>query len=98
MGVDIDYIVKQGSIVSGGLFILIVLSPGVRVHIYCELEGSILLTNAQVGRYSRIRRAIIDAGVQIPESSVIGFDLEQDRRNGHFVTDTGIVVVSNHRE
>lgn len=98
MGVAIDSIVSPGCIVSGGRVIRSVLSPGVRVNSYCELEGSILLTNAKVGRYSRIRRAIIDEGVHIPESSVIGFDQEEDRRNGHFVTDSGIVVVSNHRE
>jgi len=98
MGVAIDSIVSPGCIVSGGRVIRSVLSPGVRVHSYCELEGSILLTNAKIGRYSRIRRAIIDENVQVPESSVIGFDHDEDRRNGHFVTDSGIVVVSNHRE
>jgi glucose-1-phosphate adenylyltransferase len=95
MGVAIDSIVSAGCIVSGGRVIRSVLSPGVRVNSYCEIEGSILLSNARIGRYSRIRRAIIDANVHLPESSVVGYDSELDRRNGHFVTDSGIVVVSN---
>jgi glucose-1-phosphate adenylyltransferase len=93
MGVAMDSIVSPGCIISGGRVTRSVLSPGVRVHSYCEVEGCILLPNAQVGRYSRIRRAIIDSGVEVPESSVIGFDLEMDKANGCTVTESGIVVV-----
>jgi glucose-1-phosphate adenylyltransferase len=97
MGVAIDSIVSPGCIVSGGRVMHSVLSPGVRVNSYCEVEGSILLSNAQIGRYSRLRRAIVDADVEIPDSSVIGFDPEEDVRNGHHVTESGIVVVSQPR-
>jgi glucose-1-phosphate adenylyltransferase len=97
MGVAIDSVVSPGCIISGGRVIHSVLSPGVRVNSYCEIEGAILLSNARIGRYSRVRRAIIDANVSIPESSIIGHDAEQDQRNGHFVTDSGIVVVSKNR-
>ena len=97
MGVAIDSIVSPGCIVSGGRVMHSVLSPGVRVHSYCEVDGCIILSNAEIGRYSRIRRAIIDAETQIPESSVIGFDPEEDIRNGHHITESGIVVVSQPR-
>jgi glucose-1-phosphate adenylyltransferase len=53
--------------------------------------------NAEVGRYSRIRRAIIGPNVHVPESSVIGYDLEQDRAKGYWVTDSGIVVIYEHQ-
>jgi len=94
MGVAIDSIVSAGCIVSGGRVMRSVLSPGVRVHSYCEIEYSILMPNVQIGRYSRIRRAIIDTNVSVPESSVIGFDAEDDRTKGYYVTEGGIVVVS----
>jgi glucose-1-phosphate adenylyltransferase len=94
MGVAIDSIVSAGSIVSGGRVLHSVLSPGVRVNSYCEVEYSILMPGVDIGRYSRIRRAIINTGVKIPESSVIGFDLDEDRARGHSVTDGGIVVVA----
>jgi glucose-1-phosphate adenylyltransferase len=94
MGVAIDSIVSAGSIVSGGRVLHSVLSPGVRVNSYCEVEYSILMPGVDIGRYSRIRRAIINTGVKIPESSVIGFDLDEDRARGHTVTDGGIVVVA----
>jgi glucose-1-phosphate adenylyltransferase len=70
-----------------------VLSPGVRVHSYCEVENSILMPRVEIGRYSRIQRAILDTGVKIPESSLIGFDPQADRAAGYTVTDSGIVVV-----
>jgi glucose-1-phosphate adenylyltransferase len=75
-----------------------VLSPGVRINSYCEVESSILMHEAEVGRYSRIRRAIIGSGVKIPESSVIGYDLQEDRGKGYTVTDSGIVVICNQQE
>ncbi len=95
MGVAIDSIVSGGCIVSGGRVVRSVLSPGVRINSYCEVESSILMHNAEVGRYSRIRRAIVGAGVHVPESSLIGYDLQEDRAKGYHVTDSGIVVIVN---
>jgi glucose-1-phosphate adenylyltransferase len=94
MGVAIDSIVSAGCIVSGGRVLNSVLSPGVRVNSYCEVEYSILMPGVEVGRYSRIRRAILNTGVKIPESSMIGFDLDADRERGYHVTEDGIVVVA----
>jgi glucose-1-phosphate adenylyltransferase len=94
MGVAIDSIVSAGCIISGGRVTHSVLSPGVRVNSYCEVESSILMPNAEIGRFSRIRRAIIDTNVKVPESTVIGFDAGQDRQNGYHITESGIVVVS----
>jgi glucose-1-phosphate adenylyltransferase len=93
MGVAVDSIVSSGCIVSGGRVMHSVLSPGVRVNSYCEVEYSILMPGVEIGRYSRIRRAILNTGVKIPESSVIGFDADADRAKGYTVTDTGIAVV-----
>jgi glucose-1-phosphate adenylyltransferase len=95
MGVGIDSIVSPGCIISGGRVVRCVISPGVRVNSYCEVENSILLAGVQVGRYSRLRNVIVDAGVSIPESSVIGYDHEEDRAKGYTVTDGGVVVVSD---
>ena len=94
MGVAVDSVVSAGSIVSGGRVLHSVLSPGVRVNSYCEVEYSILMPGSEIGRYSRIRRAIVNTGVKVPDSSVIGFDLEADRAKGYHVTDAGIVVVA----
>ena len=94
MGVAVDSIVSAGSIISGGRVLRSVLSRGVRVNSYCEVENSILMPDVEVGRYSRIRRAIVSTGVKIPESTTIGFDLEADRAKGFAVTEGGIAVVA----
>ena len=47
-----------------------------------------------LGDPHEIRRAIINTGVKVPESSVIGFDLDADRAKGYHVTEGGIVVVA----
>ena len=93
MGVAVDSIVSNGCIVSGGRVLRSVLCPGVRVNSYCEVEFSILMPNVEIGRWSRLRRAIVGTGVKIPESSTIGFDLEADRAKGYTVTEGGVVVV-----
>ncbi len=94
MGVAVDSIISPGCIVSGGRVLRSVLAPGVRVNSYCEVEHSILMPNVEVGRYSRLRRVIVEQGVRIPESSMIGFDLEADRRRGYEVSEGGVVVVT----
>ena len=70
MGVAVDSVVSAGSIVSGGRVVHSILSPGVRVNSYCEVEYSILMPGVEIGRYSRIRRAILNTGVKIPDSTV----------------------------
>jgi glucose-1-phosphate adenylyltransferase len=94
MGVAVDSVVSAGCIVSGGRVLHSVLSPGVRVNSYCEVEYSILLPNVEIGRYSRVRRAIVNTGAKVPEGSVIGYDPEADRASGHYITECGITVVA----
>lgn len=40
----------------------------------------------------RIRNAIIDRNIRLPEGTVIGFNAEEDRKRYH-ISDSGIVVV-----
>ena len=97
MGVAIDSIVAAGCIISGGRVLRSVLSPGVRVNSYCEVEYSILLPNVEIGRYSRLRRAIVNTGARVPEGSVIGYDPETDRASGHYINLGGPAGGLGHR-
>jgi glucose-1-phosphate adenylyltransferase len=92
-GMAIDSIVCPGCILSGGTVRNCVLSPDVRVNSYTTVESSIIFSHVNIGRHCRIRRAIIDRDVQIPEGTVIGFDPEQDAKN-YVVTESGITVVT----
>jgi glucose-1-phosphate adenylyltransferase len=95
-GQAIDSIISGGSILSGGVVRNSVLGRWVRVHAGALVEDSIILDNCDIGRRSRVRRAILDKNVHIPEETSIGYDLEHDRRF-HHVTDSGIVVVEGNR-
>jgi glucose-1-phosphate adenylyltransferase len=92
MGAALDSIVAGGSIISGGRVRRCVVGYNARVNSYCEVSDSILYNHVNIGRHSRIRRAIIDRHVSLAEGTEIGYDTEADRRRFH-VTDSGIVVV-----
>ncbi|MGA2965145.1 MAG: glucose-1-phosphate adenylyltransferase [Terriglobales bacterium] len=93
MGHALDSLISAGCIVSGGSVQNCVLSPDVRVNSYSEIENSILFAHVNVGRSCRIRKAIIDRNVHIPEGTTIGYDAEADRQQ-YFVTDSGITIVT----
>ena len=92
MGTALDSLVASGCIVSGGRVSNSVLSFDVRVNSFTDVDGCIIFPHVDIGRYSRIRRAIVDRNIRIPEGSVIGFDSSEDRKKYH-VSDTGIVVI-----
>lgn len=92
-GMAVDSVVSSGCIISGATVRKSVMSPDVRVNSYAEVESCIIFSHVNIGRHCRIRRAIVDRDVHIPEGSVIGYDAEEDRRN-YFVTDSGITVVT----
>ena len=92
MGRAISSLVSNGCIVSGAEVRNSVLSPGVRVHSYAQVNDSILFDNVDIGRGCRINRAIIDKGVKVPPDTCIGGDPESDRAR-FTVTAGGITVV-----
>ena len=68
------------------------LGRSVFVHSYSLVEDSVIMDYAEIGRHAKIRRAIIDKNVYVPEGEEIGYDLERDRQR-FFVTDSGLVVI-----
>jgi len=91
-GLALNSMVSDGCIVSGGRLRKCILSPEVRINSYSELEECILFDAVQVGRRSRIRKAIIDKNVIIPPDTIIGYDREADRKRFH-VSENGVTVV-----
>jgi glucose-1-phosphate adenylyltransferase len=92
MGMMLDSIAGGGCIISGGKVIRSVLSSWVRINSYAEVSDSILFDRVNVGRYCKIRRTIIDKNVVVPQGTIIGYDLEEDRKR-FVVSETGIVVI-----
>jgi glucose-1-phosphate adenylyltransferase len=95
-GHAIDSIISGGAILSGGEVRNSVIGRGVRVHRGALVEDSILIDGCDIGRHAKVRRAILDKNVRVPEGAEIGYDLEKDRKY-HHVTESGIVVVEGRR-
>jgi glucose-1-phosphate adenylyltransferase len=92
VGAAYNSLISAGSIVSGGEIFRSILSPGVRVHSYSRIDESILMDDVNVGRHARIRRAIVDKSVKIPEGYRIGFDPEEDAKK-FTLSPSGVVVI-----
>jgi glucose-1-phosphate adenylyltransferase len=90
-GRALDSMVCAGVVISGGTVRRSVLSPGVHVHSYAEVEDSVLMPGAEVGRSAVVRNAILDKDVRIAPGVQVGADPEADRER--FVVSSGGVVV-----
>ena len=95
-GQAIDSVVSGGTILSSGLVHNSVVGRHVQVHSGAEVDDSIIFDHCDIGRRARIRHAILDKNVRVPEDTRIGYDPEADRRLYH-VTESGIVVVEGPR-
>jgi len=92
-GAALDSMVSAGVIVSGGIVRRSILSPGVNVHSYAQVEDSVLMNGVNIGRHAIVRRAILDKNVVVPPGARVGVDIEEDRARGFTISDNGVVVV-----
>jgi glucose-1-phosphate adenylyltransferase len=92
-GMAVNSIITAGAIISGSSVSNSVLSQDVRVNSYSEVDSSIIFSHVSIGRHCRVRRAIIDRDVHIPEGTVIGYDPVEDKRR-YFVTPSGLTIVT----
>ncbi|MEW6482907.1 MAG: glucose-1-phosphate adenylyltransferase [bacterium] len=92
IGIALDSIISPGAIISGGRVERSVISPYARIHSYTDIRESVIMDNVEIGRYSKIKRAIIDKNCYISPNTIIGYDEEGDKKR-FFVTEKGIVVI-----
>jgi glucose-1-phosphate adenylyltransferase len=92
-GMAVNSVITAGVIISGASVANSVLSQDVRVNSYSDVDASIIFSHVRIGRHCRIRRAIIDRDVHIPEGTVIGYDPIEDKRR-YFVTPSGLTIVT----
>lgn len=92
VGMALNSLVSHGCIISGGRVYASVLSPNVRINSFSEVSDSVLMEGVDIGRYARVRRAIIDKYVKVPQKMEIGYDPVEDKKR-FTVTDSGVVVI-----
>ena len=88
-----DSMVSGGCLISGSKVNCSVLFSDVRVHSYCDIEGSVILPNVTIGRHVKLKRVVVDKYVTIPEGMQIGVNLEEDRKR-FYVSEKGITLVT----
>ena len=92
-GYAVDSLVAGGCIISGSEVRRSLLFSNVRVNSFCKVTDSVILPDVNIGRHCRITKAIIDKGCQIPPNTVIGENLEEDRKR-FYVSPGGVVLVT----
>jgi len=92
-GTAIDSLVSAGCVVSGAYVKGSLLFTDTRCNSYSRIEDSVLLPDVDVGRHTKIRRAVISSGARIPEHMEIGYDRELDAQRFH-VSEQGVTLVT----
>lgn len=85
-GQTLSCLVADGVVVRGGVVANSVLGHGVVVDSGAEVEDCVLMDGCYVGRYARVRRAVVGAGAVVPDGIEIGYgvtpDWAQERASG----------------
>jgi len=77
-GFAISSLVSGGCIVSGTELRRSLLFTGVHTSSYSHIEEAVILPYVKVGRHVRLKKVVIDRGVDIPDGLVVGEDPELD--------------------
>lgn len=92
-GMAVDSMVSGGCIISGAEVRHSMLFSNVRVNSFSVVRDAVILPEVNIGRHCRITKAIIDRGCHIPANTVIGENLEEDRKR-FYVSPGGVVLVT----
>jgi glucose-1-phosphate adenylyltransferase len=93
-GMAVDSMVSGGCIISGATVRHSLMFSNVRVNSFSYVQDSVILPDVDVSRNCEIRNAVIDRGCRIPEGMIIGTDVEEDRKQGFYVTEGGVTLVT----
>jgi len=91
VGKALDSMVAPGSVISGVVRNSVISYYAV-IRSWATVEESVIMDYVSVGRYCKIKKAIIDKHNIIPSSTEIGYNPSEDRKK-FTVTPRGIVVV-----
>jgi glucose-1-phosphate adenylyltransferase len=79
-GMAVSSMVSGGCIISGAKIHQSLLFTGVHARSYSELDQVVAMPYARIQRNARLKRVVIDRGVEIPEGLVVGENPEEDAR------------------
>lgn len=92
-GQAVDSMVSGGCVISGAKIRHSLLFSNVRVNSYTTLQDAVVLPEVNIARHCRITKAIFEKGCEVPQGTVIGENLEDDKKRFH-VSPGGVVLVT----
>ena len=92
-GMAVDSMVSGGCIISGATVKRSVLFSDVRVNAYSEVTDSVILPKADIGRYVKLNRVVVDKGCHIPDGMEVGFDRQKDAER-FYVSENGVTLIT----
>jgi glucose-1-phosphate adenylyltransferase len=92
-GMAVDSMVSGGCIISGATVKRSVLFSDVRVNAYSEVNDSVILPKADIGRYVKLNRVVVDKGCRIPDGLEVGFDRQKDAER-FYVSENGVTLIT----
>jgi glucose-1-phosphate adenylyltransferase len=92
-GMAISSMVSGGCIISGTEVRNSLLFTQVHTNSYAVLDHAVVLPYVTVGRSARVRNAVIDRGVQIPEGLIVGEDPVEDAK-WFRVSEKGVTLIT----
>jgi len=92
-GEAIDSLVASGCIISGARIKRSMISSAAVIESYSSIKDSVILPHVAIGKRCRITKAVIDTRSVVPDDTVIGEDLEQDKKR-FYVSPEGITLVT----
>jgi glucose-1-phosphate adenylyltransferase len=92
-GMAVSSLVSGDCIISGASLKRSLIFTGARINSYSTLDEVVMLPDCVVGRKARLKRAVLDHGVIIPEGLVVGEDAELDKKRFR-VSEKGICLIT----
>ena len=92
-GSAVSSLVSGGCIISGTRIRNSLLFTQVHTNSFSSLDHVVALPHVNVARSARLRKCVIDRGVQIPKGLIVGEDPEEDAQ-WFRVTDKGITLIT----
>ena len=92
-GQALNSLVSGGCIVSGAHVHHSLLFTGVKAHSFAHLDGAVVLPYVNIARSARLKRVVVDRGVNIPEGLQVGEDPVADAKRFRR-TEKGTVLIT----
>ena len=94
-GMAVSSLVSGGCIVSGSAVHNSLISSNVHVHSYSEVHEAVILPRCVINERVRLKKVVLDRGVNVPAGLVVGEDPEFDAKRFRR-TDSGVCLITQN--